>query len=559
MSFQRIFYLTAQELHVYHWQKGAWYHDNSYQGGPEGLEAFTGYLEGQPEIVSCLLTDLIEEEYRNEKIPYVVGRDRKNMLQRKQRQLFRGTPFRSAIVQGREEGGRRDSKVLFTALTNPEAVRFWLDKIDEYKVPLIGLYSMSMMGRRFLMKLGFKQKYTLLLTQQQGNLLRQSFFDGHDLKSSRLTPFSYAGSEQLIELLSREVQKNQRYLSRLQLLPHNAQLDVCVLCNSEQIETLLTGCANSDELNYHFIDINTALRRIGLKGTMPVQQSEQIFFHLLHSRRKVINYARPVDCRYFSMRKIRSGLVAAGLMISLVSAGWSLSHLYDAGELEERTGMISQQIEKLQVKYELALAALPKVSVIPRNMQSAVQTHDQLLQRRFRPEQLFLELSKGLDNNPRVFVEQVEWFAAESIDADPGTGAIDDGMDMGDDGMMSSPDGMDPMMSSADGMDPMMDQPMDAMDMDEQSQEKEKPLYQIATIKGRLEPTGSDYHASFRLVNSFIESLRRNKAFVEVTPLVMPLDLDPGSILTGDFKSDGDDPTAMFEIKAVLKVDNDAV
>jgi hypothetical protein len=45
------------------------------------------------------------------------------VVARKLAQIFRNTPYRYAQLQGREAEGRRDDRVMYTAVTNPEVLR----------------------------------------------------------------------------------------------------------------------------------------------------------------------------------------------------------------------------------------------------------------------------------------------------------------------------------------------------------------------------------------------------------------------------------------------------
>ncbi len=538
MSVERIFYVTPHELIVYRLQGEAWEPCANFPGGPKGVLLLDDYLAGEKELLSCLYTDLIEEEYRNEKIPHVGGRDRRALLQRKLRALFRATPFRTAKVQGREKGGRRDDKVLFAALTNPDNLTLWLDKLMEHKVPIIGIYSLSTISQRLLRKLKHKSEYTLLLTEQRGRLLRQSFFNGYDLKVSRLMPMTSRSHEKRIETLLREVQKNQRYLNRMQLLPHDAKLDVYILTDTGDGKHLRRGCPNTETVRYHCIDINDALRQVGLQGEMAADHSEQLFLHLLHERLSTINYARPVDRRYYRMRQIRKGLVAASLLFAVISSGWSLYNLHAADELEVQRALVSTQVKQIEHDYQQALAVLPDVPMEPTDMQALIEGHRTLMSNRFKPRDLLVAFSEGLDANPKVQLEKIEW---QTSDHQTVT-----------DGELHSTS----ITASASPPPDAMETPMDNRMADQQGRDA---VYQIATLKGYLDPVGRDYHTNFKLVQAFIETLRQTGYFFKVTPLKMPLNVDPSVELSGDYQRDNREPFGKFEIKAVVKVQHDAV
>ena len=123
-------------------------------------------------------------------------------------------------IQGREKEGRRDDKILYLALTNPGLLRPWLDPIRRRKVPLAGIYSLSLLSASLLPYVVTKPGNNALLVSLQGaSNLRQSFFIGRDLKVSRRAHLPMMEGHQSVEAIVNEVEKLRRYLMSLRLLP----------------------------------------------------------------------------------------------------------------------------------------------------------------------------------------------------------------------------------------------------------------------------------------------------------------------------------------------------
>src|SRR5437763_1058473 len=111
--------------------------------GAVEFERYIGHMEPKP---VHIFTDLAEEDIRMDAIPHVGRRDREAILGRKVAQIFRSTPYRHAEVQGRESEGRRDDRVMYTAITNGEVLRPWLEIIERLHVPLAGIHSMAVVS-----------------------------------------------------------------------------------------------------------------------------------------------------------------------------------------------------------------------------------------------------------------------------------------------------------------------------------------------------------------------------------------------------------------------------
>ena len=84
------------------------------------------------------MADTVDEDYRFETLPHAYGKDRRDMVERKLKQLYRSTPFFGASLAEREEGKRRDDRYLFAALTNPAVFDPWLRILIASGLPIAG-------------------------------------------------------------------------------------------------------------------------------------------------------------------------------------------------------------------------------------------------------------------------------------------------------------------------------------------------------------------------------------------------------------------------------------
>ena len=147
-----------------------------------GATAFERYLAQLANVPARVFIDLSEEDFRLDTIPHVGASDREAIVGRKLSQIFRNTPYRHALLQGRESEGRRDDRVIYTAVTNPELLRAWLDIIDKLKVPLEGIHSAAVFSGRLLDEMDLFFPHALLVTFTPGDAMRQTYFRDREIK-----------------------------------------------------------------------------------------------------------------------------------------------------------------------------------------------------------------------------------------------------------------------------------------------------------------------------------------------------------------------------------------
>src|SRR5688572_10871649 len=127
MADKRLLYFTAQSVTAYKWKGGDLTADQVFSGSDEGVAAFGTYVSDSPKALYYMLVDLVEEDFSQESIPAVRGKDRRSLLDRKIAQRYRDTTLALALSLGTSmTGGRREEKVLFASFTNTQPFQPWL-------------------------------------------------------------------------------------------------------------------------------------------------------------------------------------------------------------------------------------------------------------------------------------------------------------------------------------------------------------------------------------------------------------------------------------------------
>ena len=104
---KRLFYFTGYRLSVLHWKGKRLIGHSSFEPTETGLNQFRNYLLQTANISSKFLVDVIEEDFRNEKIPHVGSKDRSAVIGRLIDRYYRSSQddgYHELI--GREKEGR---------------------------------------------------------------------------------------------------------------------------------------------------------------------------------------------------------------------------------------------------------------------------------------------------------------------------------------------------------------------------------------------------------------------------------------------------------------------
>ncbi|MGE0386637.1 MAG: hypothetical protein AB7Q97_18070 [Gammaproteobacteria bacterium] len=521
--------LAGDQVFVHCWIGGALADALVFDATEAGLNQFERYLNESALLPTYMLVDIVEEEYRQETIPHVFGGDRRALIERKQARLFRGTPYSHAVLQGREPEGRRDDRMLFTALMNPAIVQPWADVMVRNKVPLAGIHSLPLLSERLLERLEIKGENVLLVTLQSSSGLRQSFFRAGQLKISRLAKMPRLGTVPFAGQLIGEVEKLRRYLNSLRLLSRDAPLEVYALSHGDTLDELREHCRDGEQVRYRLVDLAQVRERMGMPGGEATPYADRVFAQLLLQAPGPNQYAGASETRYYRMHRARNGLSAAAAVMLLGAVAVSGFYFMQGLALKQEALGARQKADFYQTRYELARENLPRTAVEPADIERGVGIAETMVGHRAVPTKALLTISAALAGHPRLAVERIDW--AAGADPNRAIGSVDgEGGDMAETATRKS-----------------TSEPVPGQDG-----ESKHDYYQIAVVGGRIAEFDGDYRAAIADVAGFADDLRKQPAVHAVRVVAQPLDVRSDTALEGGARANAGPPAAGFTVRVVL-------
>ena len=380
---------------------------------------FERHLQGYPDVPVHLLTDLAEEDFRLDTVPHVGARDRQAILARKLVQMFRNTPFRYAQVQGRELEGRRDDRVLYTAITNPEVLRPWLDVVEKLHTPLAGVYSAAIFSSVMLEELDLLFPHTLLVTFTPGGAMRQTYFRDREIKFSRLTPIDPEEGQSLGTLISEETTRTWQYLDSMRHFAEDDRLEVCVMLHASDRVAVQPALRDFAQLQYRILDMEQVAAKLGLRPAPLSSTAEEVFVHLYLLRPAANHFASDEMRRFDTLRRTRSGLRNAAVALLAAGVGWGAWNLSGTFETSEQDQRVAQQIAAANAEYDQITRALPSFGVGGSTMRDSVAFYNAAIRGFPSLTDFAVALSQVLDRHPEVRLDQIAWLATDDPAASP--------------------------------------------------------------------------------------------------------------------------------------------
>ena len=519
---KRVFLVSSGRLAVYHWHAGQFDEPLIFAADEEGLGSFSTYLDRDLDDPVYILVDFVEEEFREDTVPHVLGPDRRALIKTKLNRLFRDATYSHAIFQGREEEGRRDDRMLFAALIRPDLLAPWIGQISAHKVPLAGVYSLPVLTEQLLKHVPVESSHALVVTLQSAGALRQTFFLHQQLKLSRLAVMPQLERHGYASYVLGEVEKIRRYLNSLRLLPHDNPVDVYIVADPSLLDDIRRQSPDSLTTRHHLSPLADVAGRLGLKDEYRSSYADRLFAHLLARKSPPNQYAPSSHMRYYAMHRARFGMKVASALLFLVSALWGGVKFVDGVVAVRDTESAQQQVAFYEDRYAQARERLPPTPADSRDMQLAVEMAGKIRDYKTSPLLMLIKLSDGLEGFPAMQLVGVDWTASTNPERAFGGQERAQGL-------------LDSLLGGDDPPQPGT------------------VLYQIADVSGRIDPFSGDYREALDMVSAFAEALRNLPDVLDVQVLSLPLDIGSETSLTGDAGAEASGREAPFELRVVLK------
>ena len=519
---KHLLYLTNERLLSVIWRSGKTIAAESFPVDDAGQAAFANYLKRYAKLRAYFLVDLIEEDFRLDTIPHVRGGDRKLLLDRKLNQLFRGTPFRHALVLDRESAGRRDDRVLYTSITNPELLTPWLDLLDTARVPLVGMYSSPLLSARLLKPLGLAANHELLVTIHQGDHLRQSYTYLGKTKFSRMTPLGSTQMQNRVAAIGEEVRKTWEYLESLRYFESGDALHVCVVGSPKDMQGAERILPQQPGLVYEFVDIAKAAKNIGLTQPLTNSNAEWLWLHLLGRVAPKNHFARRELTHRSMVWRVKQTAIAVGAGALVISASLGAANFIDGKITGNRVRQIQNETTQIEQERQTIMRSLPASSVPPDRMSNTVNFYNQAVKQSPDFTRAVVTISRILNQYPDAELSDLAW----ATTTDPNRPIANS------------------TMQSFEGAQTALTNNSVAMPVDGR-------LYQVLILAAKLNGTDQNQRMALERIANLKGEIEKGMG-ATVSVLTQPLDPSANVSLRGSARAEMEKRDADFALKIIL-------
>jgi len=283
-----LLYLSAAGASFALYHRGTLHEVHALPSHEEGWEEFNALLLKHADKPVAIAVDTVDEVYRQDILPRVHGADRREMTDRRLRQLIHHSAYRAALRQKAlsdpvlqdQLKERRQERYLMMGLTNAEIVRPWLDILHVRSAHLAGIWLLPALAIPLAKQFRLGKGRLLLVSEQTGGL-RLTYLEEGELRFSRLAPVDSTQYENPLEGYAEEIERTRQSLLGQRLLARSAPLRTLLLDPLNTLAQLHALLPESAGFQCESILRGQLLETLKLPPTLLAESSDALYLKLL--------------------------------------------------------------------------------------------------------------------------------------------------------------------------------------------------------------------------------------------------------------------------------------
>ncbi len=478
-----------------------------------------------------LVIDLKEELIHYETIPHLSGNDRKALLERKIRQIAGNSNYSSVLTLGRDKDGRKDDRILISAIPQPEGLQPWLDCLFRRRIAICGMFSAAVICQRVVKNLLKDRDILLISTSASGGgklAVRQSFYRDGKLILSRLSLAKKSAS--MTSDIYKEINRTRSYLLRAHSLNHGKELTVLFVTDPEYVDDANAQRAELIQIQLNVYTYDEFAKQLDiLSKSNPVDFEAIIAHQTAQLSRFKTQYSNKDTRFYYWHHRAKQSMQVASLAFLLGAVTYASACWFEIQQT--RSEIADIQVELGQIKSKLN--DTPRSELIkgysPKQIDSYIRADDILKGRLVVPAAVLNSISMSLAGIPAIRLNSVNWSRDPGNESNQrGASASFDAEDLGLDG-----------------------DDFDDLGLAEEGSQMDSVVY--AKITGEVIPFEGNYRNAHRNIEALVASLNRQVSVQSATATRLPMDTRPTVDISGEMRpAENIKDSATFTVEAVI-------
>ena len=515
---------TSHHLLAGLWRAGKLQGSQAFNNDEAGHAAFAEFLQQYATIPVYLIADAVEEDYRLESVPHTTGPAKRELINRKLNQFYRGLEYRTAHFVNRELDKRKDDKYLFVALNNAEFLQDWVTVIQAERVQLVGVYLLPMLSQVIVKQLKLMAPH-ILLCEKLSSGLRQTYFHNGRLRMSRLVPNVPTATNQLGYFYLVETEKTRLYLISQRFITRETPLNLVLASIDGSTAHISQGISQEQSIECSDVNLSQITKNLNLPENLIEQMPELLHMQLLASGQVIDNLAPAHLTKEYEFSQLKHGIKIATLVLGALGLVAAAVIFYQGFSYQTALKEATLDTALQQRRYEEAAKNFPVTTISAEDLKSAVELDKAIAMYPKSPRRMMQVVSNALEQAPEVQLDRLRWTLSNDYN-------------------IKDEDKFITLATTAIKADSSASLVADPTKLNE-----------LGFVTAEISGFTGDYRSALNSVNKFVETLKSNQHVAAVEVLQEPVNVSSFVNLQGSTTDEQTTQTqpALFKVKIILK------
>lgn len=415
MKTETLLFLSDSHVTVYRYASSLIARVDAYDlSEPESMGRFTQWLKADQSNATAVLLDVSCEDYFEEQLPHVRGRDRTLLLSRKIAKFFPSQSYSHAELSTRLGTGRRDDIYFISGIADTASIDPLIDILADNNIAIRGVYTLPQFTAELIQPVEHSAKLLLVTCEEDHSAadrysFRQSFIINEKLYFSRLTSVASGPGAGMADGVRKEIERTWQYLNNRRVLDHDSRMQVFMVLPAPVADSLSEE-PEASHCDYIYADANElAERHHFLSDVNEPSRSALVAFILAKNGGRKSHY-QPHRLGFIQKhQRVKQLLNIASALVLTLAVVFSVMTIMSALDIKAANEVSAAQARVLGSKLETQRDSFKYDGPAPQKMEGTVALATRISRQSALPGPIFQLIGSNFTGFNDLFLTRIEW------------------------------------------------------------------------------------------------------------------------------------------------------
>ncbi len=383
-------------------------------GEPESMDRFDRWLKADQPRTTAVLLNVSCEDYYEEPLPHVRGRDRSLLVNRKITKFFPSQGYAYAELSGRLSTGRRDDNYYISGVSDTATIDPLIDTLADNNIVVRGVYTLPQLASELIKPIEHSAKLLLVTCEKEHSStdrysFRKSFIVNGKLNFSRKTSVASGQGSDMAEAVRKEIERTWQYLNNRRVLEQDSRMQVLMVLPTPVADCLKVE-PEASHCDYIYADAPELAECHGYASDTGELSSSALAAFILAKNGGRKSHYQPQQLSVIQRhQQVKQLLSLASVLVLALAVVFSVMNIRGGLDIKGANESLLKQSDLLSAGLITQRESYKYNGPAPQKMQNMVALSERIAGQSALPEPIFSLISSSFSGFNDLSLARIEW------------------------------------------------------------------------------------------------------------------------------------------------------